>query len=285
MGTAERLVCGGVFSLSAACRGSVGGGNRDRTGDLLHAMQALSQLSYTPDRGAKLYSLLITRAEAAAADERARLEPQAAGFADEIDGAVDGGRRIAHGAGARHRHLRIAGDIEAVFAAGVLQVGDLAVVLAAHLGQHLLRIVRLLRRDAALPHFRGVVVLQRAFQAEFPVAGLDRGARSGGKKQECKKSKHQSSSRWAVSRCRTTSRPRSSSTASIEGVCVRPVTSRRNGMASCGILSAFTLPTSLIPSFNAARAQATVDSRALSIRSAFPTFSSQSGTPGLTSTV
>src|ERR1044071_1290239 len=26
---------------------SVGGGNRDRTGDLLHAMQALSQLSYT----------------------------------------------------------------------------------------------------------------------------------------------------------------------------------------------------------------------------------------------
>jgi hypothetical protein len=34
--------------------GSVGGGNRDRTGDLLHAMQALSQLSYTPDRGAKL---------------------------------------------------------------------------------------------------------------------------------------------------------------------------------------------------------------------------------------
>ena len=27
---------------------SVGGGNRDRTGDLLHAMQELSQLSYTP---------------------------------------------------------------------------------------------------------------------------------------------------------------------------------------------------------------------------------------------
>src|SRR5215813_7825053 len=35
--------------------GSVGGGNRDRTGDLLHAMQALSQLSYTPNQGAKLY--------------------------------------------------------------------------------------------------------------------------------------------------------------------------------------------------------------------------------------
>ena len=28
----------------------VGGGNRDRTGDLLHAMQALSQLSYTPEK-------------------------------------------------------------------------------------------------------------------------------------------------------------------------------------------------------------------------------------------
>ena len=27
-----------------------GGGSRDRTGDLLHAMQALSQLSYTPTR-------------------------------------------------------------------------------------------------------------------------------------------------------------------------------------------------------------------------------------------
>ena len=29
---------------------SIGGGKRDRTADLLHAMQALSQLSYTPDR-------------------------------------------------------------------------------------------------------------------------------------------------------------------------------------------------------------------------------------------
>jgi hypothetical protein len=36
---------------------SVGGGKRDRTADLLHAMQALSQLSYTPvqnDFGAAL---------------------------------------------------------------------------------------------------------------------------------------------------------------------------------------------------------------------------------------
>ena len=33
----------------------VGGASRDRTGDLLHAMQALSQLSYGPAKGAVLY--------------------------------------------------------------------------------------------------------------------------------------------------------------------------------------------------------------------------------------
>ena len=38
MGTADLKQLGG------------GGGKRDRTADLLHAMQALSQLSYTPDR-------------------------------------------------------------------------------------------------------------------------------------------------------------------------------------------------------------------------------------------
>src|SRR6266478_5499182 len=36
-------------------RRPVGGGKRDRTADLLHAMQALSQLSYTPTQGEKLY--------------------------------------------------------------------------------------------------------------------------------------------------------------------------------------------------------------------------------------
>src|SRR5215510_969775 len=36
----------------------VGGGSRDRTGDLLHAMQALSQLSYTPTREGALYNAL-----------------------------------------------------------------------------------------------------------------------------------------------------------------------------------------------------------------------------------
>ena len=35
--------------------GVTGGGKRDRTADLLHAMQALSQLSYTPTRDRALY--------------------------------------------------------------------------------------------------------------------------------------------------------------------------------------------------------------------------------------
>jgi hypothetical protein len=34
--------------LLAVCGPLSGGGKRDRTADLLHAMQALSQLSYTP---------------------------------------------------------------------------------------------------------------------------------------------------------------------------------------------------------------------------------------------
>ena len=34
-----------------------GGGKRDRTADLLHAMQALSQLSYTPDNRVEKYSI------------------------------------------------------------------------------------------------------------------------------------------------------------------------------------------------------------------------------------
>src|SRR3954468_15543102 len=38
------------MGTDAAYLEPVGGGKRDRTADLLHAMQALSQLSYTPDR-------------------------------------------------------------------------------------------------------------------------------------------------------------------------------------------------------------------------------------------
>ena len=38
----------------------LGGDKRDRTADLLHAMQALSQLSYTPVISLKLYKTLKT---------------------------------------------------------------------------------------------------------------------------------------------------------------------------------------------------------------------------------
>src|SRR5688572_12263574 len=41
---------------TATTAGWAGGGNRDRTGDLLHAMQALSQLSYTPNRRGEIIS-------------------------------------------------------------------------------------------------------------------------------------------------------------------------------------------------------------------------------------
>ena len=43
MGTAGGSVC-----LRVDLGGRCGGGKRDRTADLLHAMQALSQLSYSP---------------------------------------------------------------------------------------------------------------------------------------------------------------------------------------------------------------------------------------------
>jgi hypothetical protein len=38
----------------------IGGANRDRTGDLLHAMQALSQLSYSPTiKGRRIVGLSV----------------------------------------------------------------------------------------------------------------------------------------------------------------------------------------------------------------------------------
>ncbi len=36
------------LNSGARCEGGIGGADRDRTDDLLHAMQALSQLSYSP---------------------------------------------------------------------------------------------------------------------------------------------------------------------------------------------------------------------------------------------
>ena len=39
------------MGTAAYKNGHIGGANRDRTDDLLHAMQALSQLSYSPVSG------------------------------------------------------------------------------------------------------------------------------------------------------------------------------------------------------------------------------------------
>jgi len=49
----------GVATFSLEQR-LIGGGKRDRTADLLHAMQALSQLSYTPV-GFALRQLVLLR--------------------------------------------------------------------------------------------------------------------------------------------------------------------------------------------------------------------------------
>ena len=49
----------GDFDLFTTCFCAVGGGKRDRTADLLHAMQALSQLSYTPRAQKHCYYFLL----------------------------------------------------------------------------------------------------------------------------------------------------------------------------------------------------------------------------------
>src|SRR5512134_4120094 len=66
--------------VSLAPVNRVGGGKRDRTADLLHAMQALSQLSYTPNQRRRIISADQggvkktgpPRARRSAADARAR---------------------------------------------------------------------------------------------------------------------------------------------------------------------------------------------------------------------
>src|SRR6266404_1437370 len=51
--TGTKSNASGFFQfLVSSFQSLVGGGKRDRTADLLHAMQALSQLSYTPTKGA-----------------------------------------------------------------------------------------------------------------------------------------------------------------------------------------------------------------------------------------
>src|SRR5437762_8024000 len=54
MGTAGNAAAWRQISV-ATLQSVRGGGKRDRTADLLHAMQALSQLSYTPTANRKLY--------------------------------------------------------------------------------------------------------------------------------------------------------------------------------------------------------------------------------------
>src|SRR4029077_7372056 len=54
-GRCPRPLDDGDLETLTAAGGRSGGGKRDRTADLLHAMQALSQLSYTPTQGCELY--------------------------------------------------------------------------------------------------------------------------------------------------------------------------------------------------------------------------------------
>ena len=65
-----------------------GGGKRDRTADLLHAMQALSQLSYTPDsERARILSMLFLNRKSFLLAHHIDLEPT-----QQITGGVDGAR-------------------------------------------------------------------------------------------------------------------------------------------------------------------------------------------------
>ena len=56
-GRCPRPLDDGDPDKTALCSLVLGGGKRDRTADLLHAMQALSQLSYTPSRRQPNYVL------------------------------------------------------------------------------------------------------------------------------------------------------------------------------------------------------------------------------------
>ena len=53
-----------------------GGARRDRTADLLHAMQALSQLSYGPTRGAAKYAPLVAMSSAGSSRAFSQFEGQ-----------------------------------------------------------------------------------------------------------------------------------------------------------------------------------------------------------------
>src|SRR5260221_14773922 len=163
-----------------------GGGNRDRTGDLLHAMQALSQLSYTPDRGAKLYRTpLRARPQPTPADARIDADFLVGDHRGEIELAAHGLRAVVHLAGADHRELAGAADVEAVGAAALAAIGELAGARAGV--EHAARVARILRGEAlrlcdradrlrhAL-HLRG--------DGELPVAGLGIGPGRDGEREQ-----------------------------------------------------------------------------------------------------
>ena len=65
----------GLVTLQERLKQVDGGDKRDRTADLLHAMQALSQLSYTPGNEKANYTEPPTPSQCKASPIRARLRP------------------------------------------------------------------------------------------------------------------------------------------------------------------------------------------------------------------
>ena len=75
---------------------NLGGARRDRTADLLHAMQALSQLSYSPKRGAGRYVSNGIKSRNPSRDKT----PEHPLFSEDFQGLIDRGRNRP----ARHDH-------------------------------------------------------------------------------------------------------------------------------------------------------------------------------------
>ncbi len=75
---------------------NLGGARRDRTADLLHAMQALSQLSYSPKGGAGRYVSDGIKSR----NPGRREAPEHPLFSEDFEGLIDRGRNRT----ARHGH-------------------------------------------------------------------------------------------------------------------------------------------------------------------------------------
>src|SRR5574341_1231992 len=166
----------GTADARAATAGWAGGGNRDRTGDLLHAMQALSQLSYTPNQGARLYPI----------NSLARTHSAARGLGDDVEflalrlaghARLAFHRRAAHARAAGAAHLGAwALHLPAEAVGGSLARRDLAIGLVAGIGHPALRIGGFLLLDAAAEgHGLGLGEEGgRRHRRELPLAGLER---------------------------------------------------------------------------------------------------------------